>query len=151
MIKILCVGKLKEQYWKDALMEYQKRLLKYTKFSIIEVSDETGNHIPTILEQEKVLLMKHIDSKDYVVAMAIEGKEISSIELSKMIDTIVVSYSNIVFVIGGSYGLHQDIKNRANCLLSFSKLTFPHQMFRILLLEQLYRSYKIINHENYHK
>lgn len=151
MIKILCVGKLKEQYWKDALMEYQKRLLKYTKFSIIEVSDETGNHIPTILEQEKVLLMKHIDSKDYVVAMAIEGKEISSIDLSKMIDTIVLSYSNIVFVIGGSYGLHQDIKNRANCLLSFSKLTFPHQMFRILLLEQLYRSYKIINHENYHK
>lgn len=151
MITILCVGKIKEQYWKEALLEYQKRLSKYTKLGIVEVIDIEGTHIPTILEQEKELLMKHIEPKDYVIAMAIEGKEISSLEFSKMLDTTFLSHSNLVFVIGGSYGLHQEIKNRANYLLSFSKLTFPHQLFRVLLLEQVYRAYKIINHESYHK
>ncbi len=151
MIKILCVGKIKEQYWKDALTEYQKRLSKYVKLSIIEVNDSDENHIPTVLSKERELLMKHIEPKDYVVALVIEGKMISSIELSEMIDSTFLSYSNLAFIIGGSYGLHQDIKNRANYLLSFSKLTFPHQLFRVLLLEQIYRAYKIKNNESYHK
>lgn len=151
MIKILCVGRIKEQYWKEAIMEYQKRLSKYVKLSIIEVNDCDENHIPTVLEKEKELLMRHIETKDYVIALAIEGNLFSSIELSAMIDSTFLSHSNLTFVIGGSYGLHQDIKNRANYLLSFSKLTFPHQLFRVLLLEQLYRSYKIKNNESYHK
>lgn len=151
MIKILCVGRIKEQYWKEAIMEYQKRLSKYVKLSIIEVNDCDENHIPTVLEKEKELLMRHIETKDYVIALAIEGNLLSSIELSTMIDSTFLSHSNLTFVIGGSYGLHQDIKNRANYLLSFSKLTFPHQLFRVLLLEQLYRSYKIKNNESYHK
>lgn len=151
MIKILCVGKIKEQYWKDALAEYQKRLSKYTKLNIIEVADVEGNHIPTVLTQEKEALMKHIEAKDYVVALVIEGKELSSLDFSHRIDSIFLSSSNLVFIIGGSYGLHQDIKDRANELLSFSKLTFPHQLFRVLLLEQLYRAYKIKNNESYHK
>lgn len=151
MIKILCVGKIKEQYWKDALMEYQKRLSKYVKLSIVEVNDCDESHIPTVLAKEKELLMKHIETKDYVIALAIEGKMLSSLELSEMIDSTFLLHSNLVFIIGGSYGLHQDIKKRANYLLSFSKLTFPHQLFRVLLLEQLYRSYKIKNNESYHK
>lgn len=151
MITILCVGKIKEQYWKDAIFEYQKRLSKYTKVSIIEVADASGDNIPNILEQEKELLIKHIELKDYVIALAIEGKEKTSLEFSKMIETTFFTHSNLVFIIGGSYGLHQDIKNRANYLLSFSHLTFPHQLFRVLLLEQLYRAYKIMNHESYHK
>ncbi len=151
MIKILCVGKIKEQYWKDALMEYQKRLSKYVKLSIIEVNDCDDNHIPTTLARESELLMRHIEVKDYVVALAIEGNMLSSLEFSEKIDATFLSYSNLVFVIGGSYGLHQDIKNRANYLLSFSRLTFPHQLFRVVLLEQLYRAYKIKNNESYHK
>ena len=151
MIKIICVGKIKEQYWKEAILEYQKRLSKYTKLSIIEVSDIDGNHIPTILEQERNLIEKHIESKDYVITMEIDGKQLSSIELSQKLDVVFLSYSNITFVIGGSYGLHQDIKKKANYALSFSKLTFPHQLFRVLLLEQLYRTYKIRNNESYHK
>lgn len=151
MIKILCVGKMKEKYWREALEEYQKRLSKYTKLSIVEVTDFKGDHIPTILEKEKNLLIKQIDSKDYVITMDIGGNELSSVELSEKIESICLSHSNIVFVIGGSYGLHEEMKKRANFSLSFSKLTFPHQLFRILLLEQLYRCYKIQNHETYHK
>lgn len=151
MIKIVCVGKIKEIYWKDAINEYLKRLSKYTKLEIIEVPDCSIEHIPTILEKERDLINKYIEDKDYVITMEIEGKMLTSIELSKKIEDIMAINSNLTFIIGGSYGIHEDIKHRANYALSFSKLTFPHQLFRVILLEQIYRAYKIQNHESYHK
>lgn len=151
MIKILCVGKIKEKFFKDAISEYSKRLSKYTNLQIIEVDDINSDNINTILDKEKDLIIKHISSKDYVITLEIEGKQLSSLELSKKIEELQIYNSSIVFVIGGSYGLHQQIKDRADYKLSFSKLTFPHQLFRIILLEQIYRAYKIINNESYHK
>lgn len=151
MIKILCVGKIKESFFKEAITEYSKRLSKYTNLQIIEVDDINNDNISIILDKEKDLLMKHITAKDYVITMEIEGKQLSSLELSQKIEELQIHNSNIVFVIGGSNGLHQKIKDRANYKLSFSKLTFPHQLFRIILLEQIYRAYKIINNESYHK
>ncbi len=151
MIKILCVGKIKEKFFKDAVSEYSKRLSKYTNLQIIEVDDINSDNINTILDKEKDLLIKHISSKDYVITLEIEGKQLSSLELSKKIEELQIYNSSIVFIIGGSYGLHQQIKDRADYKLSFSKLTFPHQLFRIILLEQIYRAYKIISNESYHK
>ena len=151
MIKIICVGKIKEKFFKDAVNEYQKRITKYTKFDIIEVSDVDNSSIQVILEKEKDLFMKYINPKDYVITLEIDGNSLSSIELANKIDNIFNTNSNITFVIGGSYGLHDDIKALANFHLSFSKLTFPHQMFRVMLLEQIYRIFKINNNENYHK
>ena len=150
MIKIITVGKLKEQYFKDAVDEYLKRLSKYTKIELIEVPDENYDVVKT-LDIEKDSILKHISDKDYVVTMEIEGKELTSIELSNKLNDIMVNNSDICFVIGGSYGLHNDIKIRSNYALSFSKLTFPHQLFRVMLLEQIYRSFKILNNETYHK
>ena len=151
MIKIICVGKIKEKYLKDAIAEYSKRISKYTKLEIIEVSDRDKLPIKDILDKEGIDILKHINDKDYVVTLEITGNNLSSIELAKKIDTIFNKYSNIVFVIGGSYGLSDSIKNRSNYPLSFSKLTFPHQLFRVMLLEQIYRAYKINNNETYHK
>lgn len=151
MIKILCVGKIKEKFFKDAISEYSKRLSKYTNFQIIEVDDINSDNINTILNKEKDLIIKHISSKDYVITLEIEGKQLNSLEFSKKIEELQIYNSSIVFIIGGSYGLHQQIKDRADYKLSFSKLTFPHQLFRIILLEQIYRAYKIINNESYHK
>lgn len=151
MIKILCVGKIKETFFKEAIFEYSKRLSKYTTLQIIEVDDINHDNINIILDREKELLMKHIAPKDYVLTLEIEGKQLSSLEFSKKIEELQIYNSNIVFIIGGSYGLHQQIKDRADYKLSFSKLTFPHQLFRIILLEQIYRAYKIINNESYHK
>ena len=151
MIKILCVGKIKEPFFKDAISEYSKRLSKYTSLQIIEVDDINSDNINIILDKEKELLIKHITSKDYVITLEIEGKQLDSLELAKKIEGLQIYNSNIVFIIGGSYGLHQQIKDRADYKLSFSKLTFPHQLFRIILLEQIYRAYKIINNESYHK
>lgn len=151
MIKILCVGKIKENFFKDAISEYSKRLSKYTNLQIIEVDDINSDNINTILDKEKDLIIKHISSKDYVITLEIEGKQLNSLEFSKKIEELQIYNSSIVFIIGGSYGLHQQIKDRADYKLSFSKLTFPHQLFRIILLEQIYRAYKIINNESYHK
>ena len=151
MIKIICVGKLKEKYWKDAVLEYSKRISKYTKIEVIEVSDYNSNDINTILVQEKNDIVKYIGDRDFVITMEIEGKQLDSVELAKKIDSIYLNYSNITFIIGGSYGMHEVIKKRSNYALSFSKMTFPHQMFRIMLLEQIYRCYKILNNESYHK
>ena len=151
MIKIICVGKIKEKFFKDAINEYQRRITKYTKLDIIEVSDIDNSSIQVILEKEKDLIMKYINPKDYVITLEIDGNELSSIELANKIDNIFNTNSNITFIIGGSYGLHDDIKALANFHLSFSKLTFPHQMFRVMLLEQIYRIFKINNNENYHK
>ena len=151
MIKIICVGKIKEKYLIDAIKEYEKRLSKYTKLKIIEVNDIDNPSIDIVLSKEKELIIKYIEEKDYVITLEIEGNMLSSEELATKIDSIFNINSNITFIIGGSYGLHNDIKKRSNYKLSFSKLTFPHQLFRVNLLEQIYRSYKINNNESYHK
>lgn len=151
MIKIICVGKIKEKYLRDAIEEYKKRLSKYTKLEIIEVNDIDNPNIDITLLKEKELIDKHIDSKDFVITLEIEGNMLSSIELAKKMDNIFNANSTITFIIGGSNGLHQDIKDRSNYKLSFSKLTFPHQLFRVNLLEQIYRAFKINNNESYHK
>lgn len=151
MIKIITVGSIKEKYLKDAIDEYTKRISKYTNIEIIEVKDE-GLVEPTKsiqLEEEKIL--KHINDRDYIITLEIEGKELSSTELAEKLDKIQLEASTITFIIGGSYGLSQNIKNKARLHLSFSKMTFPHQLFRVLLLEQIYRSFKINNNESYHK
>ena len=150
MIKIITVGKLKEKYFKDAVEEYLKRLSKYTKIDLIEVPDEDFDIKKTLLK-EKESILKNVSDKDYVVTLEIEGKELTSVELSKKLNDTLIQNSDITFIIGGSYGLHEDIKKISNYALSFSKMTFPHQLFRIMLLEQIYRSYKIINNETYHK
>lgn len=151
MIKIICVGKIKEKYLKDAIKEYEKRLSKYTKLQIIEVDDIDNQSIDVILLKEKELIEKHLDNKDYIITLEIEGNMLSSIEFANKLDNIFNTNSNIAFIIGGSYGLHKDIKKRSNYKLSFSKMTFPHQLFRVNLLEQIYRSFKINNNEAYHK
>ena len=151
MIKIITVGSIKERYLKDAIEEYTKRISKYTKIEIIEVKDEglVEPQKSLILEEEKI--QKHINEKDYIITLEIEGKELTSIELADKLDKIQIEYPNITFIIGGSYGLSQNIKDKSNFHLSFSKMTFPHQLFRVLLLEQIYRSFKINNNESYHK
>lgn len=151
MIKIITVGSIKEKYLKDAIEEYKKRISKYTNIEIIEVKDEglVEPNKSLILEEEKIL--KHINDKDYLITLEIEGKEFTSEELASTLDKIQLESSIITFIIGGSYGLSQNIKDKAKLHLSFSKMTFPHQLFRVLLLEQIYRSYKINNNESYHK
>lgn len=144
MIRIICIGKLKEKYWCDAVLEYQKRLTKYTKLEIIELDDSN-----TV--KEKNLILRYLNERDYIVTLEIEGEVLNSVEFSNKIKKWEMINSNIIFIIGGSDGLHDEIKDRSNYHLSFSKLTFPHQMFRVILLEQIYRSYRIINNENYHK
>ena len=150
MIKIITVGKLKEKFYSDAVNEYLKRLSKYTKINLIEVKDEDFDINKTLLK-ERDSILKYISEREYIITMEIEGKELSSVELASKINDIQNTYSDITFIIGGSYGLHEDIKNMSNYKLSFSKLTFPHQLFRVMLLEQLYRSFKINNNETYHK
>ncbi len=150
MIKIICVGKLKEKYLKDAIEEYSKRLSKYTKLEIVELKDLDYDITKTIKEEGQSIL-KHIEEKEYVITLEINGKQLSSTEFASILEKANIEYSNITFVIGGSYGLSNDVINRSNYHLSFSKLTFPHQLFRIILLEQIYRAYKINNNESYHK
>ena len=149
MITIIAVGKIKEKYYNDATSEYLKRISKFHKINIIEVDKEKDKN--TSLVKEKEYILKHIKPKDYVIALDIEGKEMNSKTLAFKINEIFNHNSNLVFIIGGSYGLHEDIKQIANYRLSFSKLTFPHQLFRVILLEQIYRSFKILNNETYHK
>ena len=148
MIKIICVGKLKEKYLKDAVLEYSKRISKYSKLEIIELPDYNFDEVKTLHEEGNNILSK-ITDKDYVITLEIEGNNFTSPEFSNFISKNISK--NIVFVIGGSYGLSDDVKKRSNYKLSFSKMTFPHQLFRILLLEQIYRSFKILNNESYHK
>ena len=151
MIKIVCVGKIKEKFYRDAIEEYKKRLQKYTKLEIIEVNDVEDKNKKIILEKEKEKIEKHIDLKDYVISLDIEGKEMDSLTFSKKLEVISFRFPHITFVVGGSYGLHKSIKDRADLSLSFSLFTFPHQLFRVILLEQIYRAYKIQKNETYHK
>ena len=150
MIKIICVGKIKEKFFKESISEYQKRLTKYSKVEILELPDFSLAPDQN-KEKEGELILKNIKTKDYVITLEIEGKQLNSIEISNLLDKVQMENSNIVFVIGGSNGLSDGVKNRSNYALSFSKLTFPPQLFRIILLEQIYRSFKIINNESYHK
>lgn len=151
MIRIVCVGKLKEKYWRDAVFEYIKRIQKYTKIEIIEVADESIEDSVVAPRYEMEKIERFIHPKDYLITLEIEGKTFDSLNFSKELDHIQTHYSNITFLIGGSYGLDDSLKKRSNLSLSFSKMTFPHQLFRVLLLEQIYRAYKIKNHETYHK
>ena len=151
MIKIICIGKIKESFFTDAIKEYQKRISKYHQLEIIELEDVGLDDKKVILKKEEEKLLKVINPKDYIVTLEIEGKELSSIEFSKKIEDTLMTNSNITFIIGGSYGLSDTIKSMSNYKLSFSKMTFPHQLFRVILLEQIYRAFKIINNEEYHK
>lgn len=151
MIKIITVGAIKEKYLKDAIDEYLKRLKKYTNIELIEVKDEGLVEEQKAINLESEKINKYITPKDYLITLEIEGKEYSSSEFAQKLNQIQIESSNIVFVIGGSYGLSQELKQKAKIHLSFSKMTFPHQLFRVLLLEQLYRAFKILNNESYHK
>lgn len=150
MITLITIGKIKEKYIDEGIKDYLKRLSKYTKIELIELDDESFDKTKTLkVEAEKIL--KRLNKKSYIITLEIEGKELSSIELSSLIDNSINNYGDITFIIGGSYGLDDSIKNLSNYKLSFSKMTFPHQLFRLLFLEQLYRSFKILNNEQYHK
>lgn len=151
MIKIVCVGKIKESFYRDAVDEYKKRLSKYTKLEIIEVDDVSNSNELISIAKEKDQILKKISIKDYIVTLEIDGEKLTSITLAKKIENILNKNPNITFIIGGSNGLHPEIKSLSNFKLSFSDLTFPHQLFRVILLEQIYRSFKIINNESYHK
>lgn len=151
MIKIIVVGQLKEKYLKDAIEEYTKRLKKYTNLEIIEVKDEGLVEEAKAIKLEAEKIKKHLNDKDYLITLEIEGKEFTSVDFAKKLNDIFIENSNLVFLIGGSYGLAEELKNKAKLHLSFSKMTFPHQLFRVLLLEQIYRAYKINNNESYHK
>lgn len=151
MIKIIAIGSIKEKYLKDAIAEYQKRLQKYTSIEIIELKDESFDEINKTLSKEAEKIKKHISEKDYIITLEIEGKQLNSVEFSKKLENIQLETSNITFIIGGSYGLSPEIKGMSNYHLSISKMTFPHQLFRVILLEQIYRAFKIKNNESYHK
>ncbi|MCQ4836269.1 23S rRNA (pseudouridine(1915)-N(3))-methyltransferase RlmH [[Clostridium] symbiosum] len=157
-ITVITVGKIKEKYLEDAIAEYSKRLSRYCKLEIIQVADEkTPDRASEVVEtqikdKEGERILSHIKDTAYVVALAIEGKMISSEELAELIDGLGVrGESHIQFVIGGSLGLSKKVLERADYKLSFSRMTFPHQLMRMILLEQIYRSYRIVNGEPYHK
>lgn len=149
MIKIICPGKIKEKFLQQAAEEYLKRLSKYTKIEIIEVKDEANLEKALKIEGEQIL--KHIKDNDYVITLEIKGNKLSSEALASKIEKTLMVNPNIVLVLGGSYGLDETVSKRSDYQLSFSDMTFPYQLFRIILLEQLYRAFKIINNENYHK
>lgn len=157
-IDIVCVGKIKEKFYRDALDEYIKRLSRYCKLSIIEVDDEktpdgaSDNLCAQIMDKEAKKMEKYITDDAYVIALAIEGKKYDSVKFSNRIDSIGNGgKSHIIFIIGGSLGISANLKSRADEMISFSDMTFPHQLMRVILLEQIYRAYRIINNEPYHK
>ena len=157
-INIVCVGKIKEKYLKLGIDEFKKRLSKYCKLEIIELEDEkapenlSDKEMLIIKEKEGKTILSKIKDNSYVIALAIDGKNLSSEELAQTINKLGVrGVSNITFVIGGSLGLSDEVLSRADYKLSFSKMTFPHQLMRLILLEQVYRAYRINNGEPYHK
>ena len=157
-IRIVTVGKIKEKYLCDGIAEYAKRLSRYCRLTFCQVADEktpdkASEALNTqIKNTEGERLMKHIREQDYVIALAIDGKTPDSVELSQKIEKLGVSgISSIAFVLGGSLGLSESVLKRADYKLSFSRMTFPHQLMQMILLEQIYRSYRIMNHEPYHK
>lgn len=157
-VTILAVGKIKEKFFRDAIAEYEKRLGRYCKLEIIEVSDEKTPDNASAAEEEQIKqkeaerILNKINSDAYVITLEIVGKEMDSVSFSDMLQNLGVSgKSQIVFVIGGSLGLHESISKRADRKVSFSPMTFPHQLMRVILCEQIYRGFRIMNHEPYHK
>lgn len=156
-IDIICVGKIKESYLKDAILEYSKRLSKYCALTITEVADEpipnnlNDNLIDNIKKIESNKMLSHIKKDSFVICLDLKGKQYSSEEFSKKIENISLNNSHISFIIGGSLGIHEDLISKSNELVCFSKMTFPHQLIRVFLLEQLFRAFKISNNETYHK
>ncbi len=157
-ITILAVGKIKEKFYVSAIDEYAKRLSRYCKLNIIQVADEktmensTEREIDIVKSKEAERILKNISEDAYVITLEINGNMLDSEKMAEKIDKLGVSgQSHIIFVIGGSLGLHESVSKRADFKLSFSKMTFPHQLMRVILLEQIYRSYRIINNEPYHK
>ena len=157
-ITVLCVGKVKEKFFTDAIKEYSKRLSRYCKLEIVEVADEKTPDgaselvVNQIKEKEAERMEKYLPDSAYVIALAIEGKKLTSEKLAEKIDSLGISgTSHLVFLIGGSLGMSDRLLKRADYLLSFSDMTFPHQLMRVILLEQIYRSYRIIHGEPYHK
>jgi 23S rRNA (pseudouridine1915-N3)-methyltransferase len=157
-IKILCVGKIKEKFYRDAIDEYVKRLSKYCSVNVIEVSDEktsenaSDTEIDIVKDKEGERLLRHINERDFVIALAILGKQMDSVEFSKYIEGLgIQGKSSIAFVIGGSLGLSDNVLKRADYQISFSKMTFPHQLMRVILSEQIYRAMRIMKNEPYHK
>lgn len=157
-IQIITIGKLKEKYWQDAIKEYSKRLSRFAALEILELKESLLPNNASKADEEKVKLeegkeiLKAIKDGTYVITLEILGKQLSSEELSSKLETLgIEGKSNIAFVIGGSLGLSKEVSDRANFKLSFSKMTFPHQMMRVVLLEQIYRSFKIMHNETYHK
>lgn len=158
-VNIICIGKIKEKYFTDAINEYAKRLSAFCKFSVVELAEEkirsnnpNQSQIDEVIESEGKRIMQKIGTSDYVVAMCIEGKLMSSEELSKTLDSVSLGgKSTIDFIIGGSYGLSNTVKSRADLRLSMSKMTFPHQMARMILSEQIYRAFEISSNGKYHK
>lgn len=144
MINIICVGKIKEEYLSSLIKDYQMRISKYHKLNIIELKDSD-------IKSEGDLILKQIKTGDYVVTMEISGKMITSVELASNIESWLTHYSTIDFIIGGSNGIDERVKLSANYKLSFGLNTYPHGLFRGILLEQIYRSFKILNNETYHK
>ncbi|MCI2061506.1 MAG: 23S rRNA (pseudouridine(1915)-N(3))-methyltransferase RlmH [Eubacteriaceae bacterium] len=147
-IKIVCVGRLKERYWTEAVREYEKRLRPYCELTIDEVKESPADDI----DEEGVNILKRIGDHDHVITLEIKGNALTSEELSAKLDDLALGgTSDVTFVIGGSNGLSDEVSARAAYKLSFSKMTFPHQLMRVILLEQVYRSFKISKHEPYHK
>ncbi len=157
-ITVITVGKIKEKYLKDAIAEYSKRLSKYCKLEIVEVADEKtpDNASETVENQirakEGERILKYVKDDAYVITLEIKGRQVTSEELADKIDTLgIQGTSHITFIIGGSIGLGEEVLARSDYALSFSKMTFPHQLMRVILMEQIYRSYRIIHGEPYHK
>lgn len=157
-ITVISVGKIKEKYCRDAIKEYEKRLSRYCKLEIAEVEDEKTPDRASAAEEDQIRLreaeriLKHIKVDAYTITLEIAGNMYDSVELSRKIEKLgIQGVSHIQFIIGGSLGLHESICCRADLALSFSKMTFPHQLMRVILLEQIYRSFRIINNEPYHK
>lgn len=157
-ISVICVGKIKEAFFKDALKEYEKRLSKYCKLTIFEVADEkipdkSSDELERQIKQkEGERILKFLKEDTYVIPLAIEGKKYTSLQFSEKISKLGINgKSNITFIIGGSLGLHNNVLRKADELLSFSDMTFPHQLMRVILLEQIYRCFRIQFHEPYHK
>jgi len=144
MIKIICVGKLKEKYLIDLVNDYKTRINKYHKIELIELKDSD-------IKSEALEIKKYISNRDFVITLEIEGNKLNSMEFSKKIDNLLMNYGNITFIIGGSDGIDFSIKSISNYSISFSDFTFPHGLFRGILLEQIYRSFKILSNETYHK
>ncbi len=151
MIRIIALGKIKEKFYQEAINEYLKRLQKYNKIEIIELKDENRLTDEENINFEGKSILAKISDKDYVIALDLKGDELTSEGLASKVAKLELESKKITIIIGGSCGLSNDVILRADEVISFSKLTFPHQLFRVIVLEQIYRAYKINNNETYHK